>query len=195
MQIQKKNDRGLMFVVLLMLGLCLVTVSFGFQGVGTRPDRSSVEDRLSVLRGNDGSWHVPEGIDRGQSSRDRAGFRDDPLLIFDVAGRRLGEVFQVYSAEEYKGLLVVTNDRGRASGIPAGFSDEAWPLDQVARDLTLRDVDSNLLEPRFYLVLDEDRLLLKVNMGKQEVGLDDVHLSVGEIRRGSPRSSGREVQR
>jgi hypothetical protein len=90
---------------------------------------------------------------------------------------------------------VVTNEKGKAVGLPSGFSESEWPLDRVSREFTLNDLNNALFEPTFYLILDEDRLLLRVNLGKKELELNDVYLNADEIRRGNSRKSERALKR
>jgi hypothetical protein len=92
-------------------------------------------------------------------------------------------------------LLLVVNQHGRAEGLSSGFSEVDWPLDRVAREVTLNDLDNTLFEPRFYLVLDEDRLLLRVNLGKKELEMNHIYLNADEIHRGGGRVPARGLER
>jgi hypothetical protein len=80
-------------------------------------------------------------------------------------------------------------------GLSSGFSEAQWPLDRVSHEVTLKDLNNPLFEPKFYLVLDEDRLLLRVNLGKKELELNGVVVNVGEIRRGKARVPARGLER
>jgi len=89
----------------------------------------------------------------------------------------------------------VANQQGRAKGLSSGFSEMEWPLNRVSREFTLNDLDNALFEPKYYLILDEDRLLLRVNLGKKELELNDIYLNAGEIRRGNSRDTDRTLIR
>jgi len=158
-------------------------------------DLASLDERVQLLRGNDGSWRIPDPVQKPSTISERQGLRGDPLTIHDVTGEQLGEVFQIHSYQDYVGLLVVVTQAGRERGLTSGFSDVEWPLNRVSRKLALNDLNNALFEPKFYLVLDEDRLLLRVNLGKRELEFDDVYLDAGEIHRGSSRDSGRSLER
>ncbi|MGW8181788.1 MAG: hypothetical protein ACWGQW_23915 [bacterium] len=143
----------------------------------------SLDEKVRLLRGNDGSWRIPESVGNRASAADRQGLQNDPLTIYGVSGTPLGEIFQIRSADRYVGLLMVVNQKGRENGLSSGFSEVEWPLDRVSREFTLNDLDNALFEPKYYLMLDEDRLLLRVNLGKKELELNEVYLNAGDIRR------------
>jgi hypothetical protein len=169
----------------------------GFESQVDRSVRNvpSLDERVQLLRGNDGSWRIPDGVNSRTAAADRQGLRGDPLTIHEVSGEILGEVFQIRSAQDYVGLLLVANEKGTAKGLSSGFSDVEWPVARVSREFTLNDLNNPLFEPKFYLILDEDRLLLRVNLGKKELELDGLYLDVDEIRRGNSRDSERALQR
>lgn len=187
----KNMKRCFLLLVAFVLHCSLLA---GLEAQVDRPVRS-LDERVQFLRGNDGSWRIPDSVNAGAAAADRQGLRGDPLTIHDVSGDRIGEVFQIRSAKDYVGLLVVANERGRAKGLSSGFAEVEWPLDRVSHEVSLNDLNNPLFEPKFYLVLDEDRLLLRVNLGKKELELDDVYLNASEIRRGNSRDPERALQR
>jgi hypothetical protein len=193
MQIRKQRTWYLYTIVFLVNCSLLV----GFQSRASRPasEVRSLEDRVRSIGGSDDSWHIPDAVNSRVTAAGRQGLQSEPLTVYDTSGGFLGEVFQVRSHEGYVGLLVVANDRGRQRGLNSGFTDVEWPLDRVSREYTLNDLDNSLLEPKFYLQLDEDRLVLRVNLGKKELDLSSIHLSVGDFRRGVVRESTRALQR
>ena len=194
MQTGKSMKKSFLLLVTLTLSSSHLV---GFESQVERPvrDTSTLAERVRNLGGNDGSWRVPDSAGERATVADRQGLQDNPLSIFSVSGARLGDVFQLRSAERYVGLLVVTNEKGQAEGLSSGFSEAQWPLDRVSREFALKDLNNALFEPQFYLLLDEDRLLLRVNLGKKELELDEVYLSAGEIRRGKGRNRERATQR
>jgi hypothetical protein len=194
MQIQK--DMNWHFV-LLVISVLQISFMWGFESDIDRPstDEFLLEQRVQMLRGNDGSWRIPDSVSGPTASADRQGLKDSPLTIHDVSGVRLGEVYQLRSSDKYVGLLLVVNKVGKARGMASGFSDVEWPLDRVSREVTLNDLNNSLFEPRFYLILDEDRLLLRVNLGKKELELNEIYLDAGEIGRGKGRTPTRASER
>jgi hypothetical protein len=183
-----KERKGLNKSFLLLIALLLSCSALA-------GDAPSLDERVQLLRGNDGSWRIPDSVGERSTTAERQGLQNDPLTIHDVAGTRLGEVYQIRSSEGYVGLLLVVNEQGRAKGLSSGFSEVEWPLDRVSREVTLNDLNNSLYEPKFYLILDEDRLLLRVNLGKKELELNDVYLLAGEIRRGEGRIPNRGLER
>ena len=166
-------------------------------GLASEPIReaSSLDERVALLRGNDGSWRIPDSVGDKSSLASRQGLKNRPLSVHDVSGERLGEVYQIRSSEKYVGLLLVANQRGRSLGLSSGFSEVQWPLDRVSHEMSLKDLNNSLFEPSFYLILDEDRLLLRVNLGKKELDLNDVYLNADEIGRGNVRVPARGLER
>jgi hypothetical protein len=183
--------------LLVMTFVVSVGLSMGSESpVNLRENGSlSLEERLKALRGNDGSWRIPDSVGGSATTSERQGLRSAPLSIHDVSGERLGEVYQLRSASDYVGLLLVANQRGKARGLSSGFSEAEWPLDRVSREVTLNDLDNTLFEPKYYLILDENRLLLRVNLGKKELELDGISLNADEIGRGKSRLPGRVTER
>ena len=194
MQTRTSMKRGFLLLVTFAFQVGLLV---GFESQGVRPvgDLPSLDERVQRLRGNDGSWRIPESVNGVKTTADRQGLRSTPLTIHDVSGARLGEVYQLRSSADYVGLLLIANEKGRARGLSSGFSEVEWPLDRVSHAVTLNDLNNTLFEPRFYLILDEDRLLLRVNLGKKELELDDVYLNAGEIGRGNSRVPKRALER
>ena len=174
---------------------CSLVVGFQSQTSRSAAEVRSLDARVRSIQGHDDTWHVPDAASSRTRAADRQGLQSAPLTIYDVSGGFLGEVFQIRSSEGYVGLLVVPNDMGRQRGLNSGFSDVEWPLDRVSREYTLNDLDNSLFEPKFYLQLDEDRLLLRVNLGKRELELSGIHMSVSEIQRGDARKPKRALQR
>jgi hypothetical protein len=107
------------------------------------------------------------------------------LPIYDLTGLPVGEVYQVFSSEGYIGFLVLSF-REEKQGLLSGFVDVKWPLDQAVGELALLDLDDPLLEPDFHLSLDEDRLVLRVNLGNRELQLGSPICDTSEIRHPVP---------
>ena len=194
MQIRRNMNSWFLLVVAFVLN-CALLLGSESQVDRLSTSEMSLDQRIQLLRGNDGSWRIPDSVNTRASAADRQGLQNAPLMIHGVSGTPLGEVFQIRSADKYVGLLVVVNQQGRAKGLSSGFSEVEWPLDRVSREFTLNDLDNALFEPKYYLILDEDRLLLRVNLGKKELELNDIYLNAGEIRRGNSRDTDRTLIR
>jgi len=194
MQIRKSMNWSLLLLTTFVLHVGLLVGSESHVDLQER-GAPSLDERIKALRGNDGSWRIPDSAGGSARTSERQGLRSAPLTIHDVSGERLGEVYQLRSSLDYVGLLLVANERGKAAGLSSGFSEAEWPLDRVSREVTLNDLDNTLFEPRYYLILDENRLLLRVNLGKKELELDGIYLNAEEIGRGKSRVPRRAMER
>jgi hypothetical protein len=188
MQTHRQRKHGRLFWVAVFVASSL----FHLSALALQPGASLkekylglAEEGLVVLRGNDGTWHIPDssGIQGGSASH--LGTRDNPLPIYDLKGVAAGEVYQVFSSEGYVGFYVVSYPE-KEQKLVSGFLNAGWPLDQAGRELELLDLDNPLVEPGFHLSLDEDRLVLRVNLGNRELELGSLVYEVSEIRTRGP---------
>jgi len=111
------------------------------------------------------TWRIAASTP-AQNRIDRLGAIGWPLELVNLAGRVTGEVYRVEEAGKYQGFVLLRNQS--ASDIRSEFFARRWPLDQLSKALQAIDADDPLKEPRMHLAVDEDRLMLRVNLGKVE---------------------------
>jgi len=171
-------------VCLAVLSLVLLVCgSAGAADDRAKPAGWRASELRSVLgqetRSND-RWRIAESS-RDQDSLARLGTTASPLRIVDIDGRVIGEVYRIEEAGEYRGLAILSNRS--VAGLRSGFSTAQWPIERLAQSLKALDADDPLKEPEYRLVIDEDRLLLWVNLGKIEKELEFMPLDLRERRR------------
>jgi len=111
------------------------------------------------------SWRIAESTP-AQSRIDRLGTIGWPLEVVNAAGRVAGEVYRIEESGKYQGFVLLRSQS--ALDIRSEFFAQKWPLDQLSDALKAIDADDPLKEPRMHLAIDEDRLVLRVNLGKVE---------------------------
>ena len=134
-----------------------------------RPTTSSrsteLRSMLSRVRGVKTTWRIAESTP-AQNRIDRLGTIGSPLELVNSAGRVAGEVYRVEELGRYQGFVLLRSQS--ALDIRSEFFARKWPLDQLSKAFQAIDADDPLKEPRMHLAIDEDRLVLRVNLGKTE---------------------------
>jgi hypothetical protein len=80
----------------------------------------------------------------------------------------------VKSAGRYRGFMLVGKDFTR-------FYGKAWPIDRASKDIRRYDLDDPLKEVDQFLMVDEDRLILRVNRGVREIDISVMQFDLEEL--------------
>ncbi|MFB3904968.1 MAG: hypothetical protein ACE15E_16070 [Acidobacteriota bacterium] len=138
-----------------------------------------LQNVLSRVPGARNGWRIAEAAGE-QNLLARLGTAGFPLRLLNANGRVSGEVYRIEESGKYQGLVLLRSRS--AAEIRSAFFARKWPLEQLSKALKAMDADDPLKEPDVHLAIDEDRLVLRVNLGKVEREFEFMRLDPKEVR-------------